>query len=41
MILFRRKYPRWWFDFSMALFKFATRVGAYLFLLRDEYPSGL
>ena len=39
MILFRRKYPRWWFDFNVALLKFETRVEAYFLLLRDEYPS--
>jgi hypothetical protein len=39
MLLFRRKYPRWWFDWNLALARFATRVSAYLFLLRDEYPS--
>lgn len=39
MLLFRRKYPRWWFDWNVALTKFATRVAAYLALLRDEYPS--
>ena len=39
MILFRRKYPRWWFDFNVALLKFWNRVEAYLLLLRDEYPS--
>ena len=39
MILFRQKYPKWWFDFNVALTKFGARVGAYLFLLRDEYPS--
>ena len=39
MILFRQKYPRWWFDWNLALTKFTTRVGAYLLLLRDEYPS--
>ena len=39
MILFRKKYPRWWFDFNLALQRFSARVGAYLFLLRDEYPS--
>ena len=39
MLLFRRKYPRWWFDWSRELSRFGTRVGAYLFLLRDEYPS--
>ncbi len=39
MILFRQKYPKWWFNFNVELTKFATRVGAYLLLLRDEYPS--
>ena len=39
MILFRRKYPRWWFDWNLALVNFCFRVSAYLLLLRDEYPS--
>lgn len=39
MILFRQKYPRWWFDWNLAISKFANRVSAYLLLLRDEYPS--
>jgi len=39
MIVFRQKYPRWWFDWNVALTKFAIRVSAYLALLRDEYPS--
>ena len=39
MILFREKYPRWWFDWNVALLRFTNRVGAYLLLLRDEYPS--
>lgn len=39
MILFRRKYPRWWFDWNLELTRFATRVFSYLLLLRDEYPS--
>jgi len=39
MILFRQKYPRWWFDWNLAYAKFSTRVSAYLMLLRDEYPS--
>ena len=39
MLVFRQKYPRWWFDWNIALTKFSTRVGAYLALLRDEYPS--
>jgi Domain of unknown function (DUF4389) len=39
LILFRQKYPRWWFEWNLALTKFGTRVAAYLALLRDEYPS--
>ncbi len=39
MILFRQKYPRWWFDWNVALTKFCTRVGAYFGLLTDVYPS--
>jgi hypothetical protein len=39
MILFRKRYPRWWFDFALELTRFGTRVGAYLALLTDQYPS--
>jgi hypothetical protein len=39
MILFRQRYPRWWFDFSREFARFAMRVGAYLALLTDDYPS--
>ena len=39
MLLFRQKYPRWWFDWNVALTQFSFRVSAYLTLLRDEYPS--
>ena len=39
MILFRQRYPRWWFDFRLGLERFGFRVGSYLALLRDEYPS--
>jgi hypothetical protein len=39
MILFRQKYPRWWFDWNAALIKFSTRVLAYIDLLTDVYPS--
>ena len=39
MIVFRRKYPRWWFDWNLELTGFSTRVTAYLALLTDEYPS--
>lgn len=39
MILFRKKYPRWVFNFLLEATRFAARVGAYLALLVDEYPS--
>ena len=39
MLLFRRKYPGWWFDWNRELTRFTTRVGAYLALLDDRYPS--
>jgi len=39
MIIFRQKYPKWWFNFSRELLRFETRVGAYMFLLTDLYPS--
>lgn len=39
MIVFRQRYPRWWFDFALEFNRFSTRVGAYLFLLTDQYPS--
>ena len=39
MILFRRKYPRWWFDWNVNITKFSARVGAYAALLTDEFPS--
>jgi len=39
MILFRQKYPRWWFDFNLELTRFSTRVVSYLALMSDKYPS--
>jgi hypothetical protein len=39
MIVFRRRYPRWWFDFARELTRFSMRVGAYAVLLTDRYPS--
>ena len=39
MILFRQRYPRWWFDFAREFTRFGARVGAYLVLLTDRYPS--
>jgi Domain of unknown function (DUF4389) len=39
MLVFRRKYPRWWYDWNLQWTRFASRVVAYLFLLDDRYPS--
>ena len=39
MVLFRQKYPRWWFDFNLEVIKCSTRIGAYMLLLTDKYPS--
>ena len=39
MILFRQKYPRWWFDWNRELLRFFNRVTAYLALMDDRYPS--
>ena len=39
MLLFRRKYPRWWFDWNLALTKLAARVVAYFAVLTHQYPS--
>jgi hypothetical protein len=39
LILFRQKYPRWWFDWNRELQRFSTRVGVYLALMDDRYPS--
>jgi hypothetical protein len=39
MIIFRQRYPRWWFDFSRELTRFGARVAAYAALLTDQYPS--
>ncbi len=39
MIVFRQKYPRWWFDWNLQLLRFSNRMTAYLVLLNDRYPS--
>jgi hypothetical protein len=39
MILFRQKYPRWWFDWNLEFLRFANRVGVYLLVMTDAYPS--
>jgi len=39
MIIFRQRYPRWWFDFAREFVRFSARVSAYFALLTDQYPS--
>jgi len=39
MIMFRQKYPRWWFDWNLELQRFINRVWTYLALMNDSYPS--
>jgi hypothetical protein len=39
MIVFRQKYPRWWFDWNRELLRFSNRIGVYLALMDDRYPS--
>ena len=39
MIIFRQKYPRWWFDWNLELLRFSNRVGVYVALMDDRYPS--
>ena len=39
MLVFRRKYPLWWFEFNRELLRFVTRISIYMGLLTDRYPS--
>jgi len=39
MILFRKKYPRWWFDWNLELQRFTNRVLIYILLMDDRYPA--
>jgi hypothetical protein len=39
MIVFRQKYPRWWFDWNLQLLRFSNRVTVYVALMDDAYPS--
>ena len=39
MILFRQKYPRWWYDWNVEVLRFENRIAAYLALMNDRYPS--
>jgi hypothetical protein len=39
LLVFRQKYPRWWFDWNLELSRFLNRIGVYLALMDDRYPS--
>jgi Domain of unknown function (DUF4389) len=39
MLLVEKKYPRWWYDWNLELLRFSNRIGAYVLLMNDEYPS--
>jgi Domain of unknown function (DUF4389) len=39
MMLFRKKYPRWWYDWNLEMMRLGNRIGVYLALMDDEYPS--
>ncbi len=39
MLLIKKKYPRWWFDWNLELLRFGNRIGVYVLLMDDEYPS--
>jgi hypothetical protein len=39
MLLFRQKYPRWWFDWNLEFSRFTNRIGVYWLLMDDRYPS--
>ena len=39
MLVFRERYPRWWFDWHVHLTRFQTRAIGYALLLDDRYPS--
>jgi hypothetical protein len=39
LIVFRQRYPRWWFDWNQQLMRFSSRIGVYLALMDDRYPS--
>jgi hypothetical protein len=39
MLLFRRKYPRWWYDWNLQLSRFTSRIAVYFALMDDRYPS--
>jgi VanZ family protein len=39
MVLFRRKYPRWWYEWNLELLRFTNRIAVYIALMDDRYPS--
>jgi hypothetical protein len=38
-LVFRKKYPRWWYDWNLQLARFTNRIAVYLALMDDHYPS--
>lgn len=39
MLLIKKKYPRWWYDWNIELLRFGNRIGVYVLLMDDKYPS--
>jgi Domain of unknown function (DUF4389) len=39
MLLFRQKYPNWWYDWNLQLIRFLSRIVVYIALMEDRYPS--
>ncbi|MBV9196052.1 MAG: DUF4389 domain-containing protein [Solirubrobacterales bacterium] len=39
MLLFRKKYPHWWYEWNLQLSRFSNRIVTYLALMDDRYPS--
>src|SRR5262249_584072 len=39
MILFRQKYPRWWFDWNLQLMRLSARVGVFPALMDETYTA--
>src|SRR5579884_1636926 len=38
MLLFRKKYPRWWYDWNLQLTRFSNRITAYIALRTTTTP---
>lgn len=39
LLVFRRKYPKWWFNWNLEITRFSMRIFSYMIFLQDEYPS--